>query len=81
MPTTRLGRRLDQVATEQHRQQHTTRRRDDLALFSNEELDELSELAQKAEACSLIGQPVVWTAEELLILDRLGAKQAAQRRW
>ena len=50
-------------------------------MFTDEELDELSELARSAEDAAATGQPVAWTAEELLILDRLGAKQAAQRRW
>ncbi len=81
MPTTALGRRLDRVRTEQHRQQRMRRHRHDLAMFTDEELHELSELAQKAEICTSMGQPVVWTVEEQCALDRLGTKHAAQQRW
>ncbi len=81
MPTTRLGRRLDRVRAEQRRRQRTRRHRDDLAMFSDEDLDELGQLACKAEACTAMGQPVVWTVEEQAVLERLGATHAAHRRW
>jgi hypothetical protein len=81
MPTTPLRRRLDQVTAEQHRRQRATRRRADLAMFSDDEIEELCELAHKADDANRAGQPVIWTVEELLVLDRLDAKQAAQRRW
>ncbi len=80
MPTTALGRRLDQVTAEQRRQR-ATRRRADLGMFSDEELEELCELAHKAEEANAAGQPVEWTVEELTVLDRLGEQQAARRRW
>ncbi len=78
MPTTPLKRRLDQVAGEQQRRQHATRRRSDLARFTDDEIEELSELAHKAEEANAAGQPVVWTAEEMLVFDRLGAKHEAE---
>jgi hypothetical protein len=81
MPSTTLGRRLDQVTAEQQRRQRVTRRRIDLAMFTDDEVEALSDLAQKAENAAAIEQPVVWMAEELVVLDRLGAKYAAERRW
>ena len=79
--TTALGRRLDQVTAKQQRRQRVTRRSYDLAMFTDEEVEELSDLALKAEDANRAGQPVTWTAEELVVLDRLGAKHAAERRW
>ncbi len=81
MPTTALGRRLDQVTAEQHRRQRARGGHSDLARFTDDEIEELSELAHKAEAANAAGQPVAWTVEEMLVLDRLGAKHAAERRW
>jgi len=81
MPITALGRRLDRVRTEQHRQQRMRRHRHDLAMFSGEELDELDGLACKAEGCTAMGQSVVWTVEEQAALERLGATHAVHRRW
>jgi hypothetical protein len=81
MPITAMGRRLDRVRTEQHRQQRTRRHRHDLAMASDDEMDELGQLACTAEACTAMGQPVVWTVEEQAVLERLGATHAAHRRW
>jgi hypothetical protein len=81
MPTTPLRRRLDQVTAEQHRRQRARGGRSDLARFTDDEIEELSEPAQKAEEANAAGQPVIWTAEELLVLDRRGAKQEAERWW
>jgi hypothetical protein len=78
MPIMALGRRLERVTAEQHRRQDATRRRSDLARFTDDEIDELSELAHKVEKANAAGQPVVWTPEEMLVFDRLGAKQAAE---
>jgi hypothetical protein len=77
MPTAPLRRRLEQVAVEQHRRQRARGGRYDLARFTDDEIEELSELAHKAKEANAAGQPVVWTAEEMLVLDRLGAKHAA----
>ncbi len=81
MLTTALRRRLEQVAVEQHRRHRVMRRQYDLARFTDDEIEELSELAHKAEEVNAAGQPVAWTAEEMLVLDRLGAKHAAERPW
>jgi hypothetical protein len=81
MSTTPLRRRLDQVTAEQHRRQRARGGRADLARFTDDEIEELSELAHKAEEVNAAGQPVAWTAEEMLVLDRLGAKHAAERPW
>ncbi len=81
MPTTPLGRRLEQVAVEQHRRQRVMRRHYDLAHFTDDEIEELSELAHKAERANAAGRPVVWTAEEMLVFDRLGAKHEGERPW
>ncbi len=81
MPTTALGRRLERVTAEQHRRQDATGRRFDLARFTDDEIEELSELAQRVEEANAAGQPVVWTVEEMLIFDRLGAKHVAERPW
>jgi 3',5'-cyclic AMP phosphodiesterase CpdA len=81
MPTTALGRRLERVTAEQHRRQNVTRRRADLARFTDDEIEELSELAQKVERANAAGQSVAWTAEKMLVLDRLGTKHAAERPW
>lgn len=80
MPTT-LVKRLDQVAAAQHRQQRTHWARQELALFTDAELEALCELARTADAAKRLGQPVAWTAEELRVLDRLGAKHGVHRRW
>ncbi len=79
MPTTPLRRRLDQVTAEQHRRQRARGGRADLARFTDDEVEELSELAQKVEEANAAGQAVVWTAEEMLVLDRLGANHAARQ--
>ncbi len=50
-------------------------------MFTDDEVEALSDLAQKAENAAATSQPVTWTAEELVVLDRLGAKHAAERRW
>jgi hypothetical protein len=81
MPTTALGRRLERVTAEQHRQQRARGGRYDLARFTDDEIEELSELAHKAERANAAGQSVVWTVEEMLVLDRLGTKQEAERPW
>jgi hypothetical protein len=81
MPTAPLRRRLEQVAVEQHRRHRVMRRQYDLARFTDDEIEELSELAQKVEEANAVGQPVVWTAEEMLVFDRLGTKHDAERRW
>ncbi len=81
MPITALERRLDRVRTEQHRQQRTRRHRHDLAMFSDEDLEALGDLAQKAEGCTSRGQPVVWTVKEQAVLKWLGATHAVHRRW
>jgi hypothetical protein len=78
MAVTPLRRRLEQVAVEQHRRQRARGGRFDLAHFTDEELEELRELAHKADTANRVGQPVVWTAEEILLLDRLGAEHAAR---
>jgi hypothetical protein len=78
MPTTPLRRRLERVTAEQHRRQRARGGRADLARFTDDEIDELSELAQKAEEANAAGQSVAWTAEEMLVFDRLGAKDAAR---
>jgi hypothetical protein len=79
MPTTALGRRLERVTTEQHRRQRARGGRYDLARFTDDEIEELGELAHKAERANAAGQPVAWTVEEMLVLDRLGAKHAARQ--
>jgi hypothetical protein len=81
MPTVPLRRRLEQIEVEQHRRQAVTGRRADLARFTDDEIKELSELAHKVEKANAAGQPVAWTVEEMLIFDRLGTKQAAERPW
>ncbi len=81
MSTTALRRRLGRVTAEQHRRQYATRRRSDLARFTDDEIEELSELAHKAERANAAGRPVVWTAEEMLVFDRLGAKHEGERPW
>ncbi len=78
MPTT-LVKRLDQVAAAQHRQQRTHWARQELALFTDAELEALCELARTADAAKRLGQPVAWTAAELVVLERLETTRAARR--
>ncbi len=75
-----LGRRLDRVATHQ-RACATRARRDDLELFTSEELLVLEDLAAKAEAARQGGRAVVWTAEEAAALAQLSGVYEARRRW
>ncbi len=80
MPTAPLRRQLEQIAVEQHRRQQVMGRQYDLARFTDDEIEELSELAQKAEEANAAGQSVIWTAQEMLVFDRLGAKHEASGR-
>ncbi len=75
-----LGRRLERVATHQ-RTRATRARRDDLELFTNEELLVLEDLAAKAEAARQAGRAVVWTPEEAAALAQLSEVYEARRRW
>ncbi len=52
-----------------------------MAIFTDEELGDLCELTQKVDAAKRTGQPVAWTAEERVVLDRLEAKRAGSRGW
>jgi hypothetical protein len=72
--------RLEQVAAVQ-RQRRPYRSQHGLAVFTDEDLEELSGLARKAETAKRLGQPVDWAAEEILILDRLEAKRRMNPGW
>ena len=73
MPTMLL-RRLDQVAVV-HRGRRAHRAQD-LAIFTDDEVEELCALAHKADTAKRLGQPVAWTAEEQIVLCRLEPKRA-----
>jgi hypothetical protein len=79
VPTTLL-KRLDQVATV-HRQRRARRLQQDLAIFTDAEVEALCELAHKADAANRTGQQVDWTGEERVMLDRLEAKRVGSRGW
>lgn len=79
MPTT-LAKRLDQVEAEQ-RQRRGHQAQQSLAIFTDDEVEELCQLAQKADTARHPGQPVAWTADEILILDRLEAKRTRHSEW
>jgi hypothetical protein len=79
MPST-LVKRLEQVAAVQ-RQRRAHRSKRDLAIFTDDEVEELCQLARKADTAKRLGQPVEWTADEILILDRLEATRRRDRGW
>ena len=66
----RAGRLEESLA----RRPRPPRPRHDFSALDDRELDDLASLAEKAEAAG--GNPD-WTAEELAVLERLGAKLAA----
>jgi hypothetical protein len=77
--STTLLKRLEQVAAVDG--QRRARQAQDLAIFTDDEVEELCALAQNVETAQRLGQPVVWTAEERGVLDRLEAKRNGSQGW
>ncbi len=77
--STTLLKRLEQVAAVDG--QRRARQAQDLAIFTDDEVEELCALAQNVETVQRLGQPVVWTAEERGVLDRLEAKRNGSQGW